>query len=141
VLERDATGRTALHYAATTNDRSAAHALIADEDTDLNVADPDGFTPLHFAAKAWSVEVARLLLEAGAEVDPVTNRGETPLYHAVFNSRGRGEMIELLLEHGADPERPNNSGQTPIGFARMITNYDLLEFFEPREPEAGDEPE
>lgn len=74
--------------------------------------------------------VAELLLQRGAQVDPGNVFGNTPLWIAVFNSRGRGEMITLLRRNGADPLRPNDSGQTPVDLARLIANYDVAKFFD-----------
>jgi ankyrin repeat protein len=124
----DAAGRTELHYAALANDLSAVEArLIAGDDP--NAADWDGFTPLHFAAQGSAVEVARVLLDHGAEVDRVNAYGNTPLFAAVFNSRGDGSLIGLLRRRGADPIQHNRSGQTPVGLARSVANYDAAQFF------------
>jgi ankyrin repeat protein len=82
--------------------------LAAGEDP--GTADRQGFTPLHFAAQQGSADVALLLLEHHAPVDPANNFGNTPLFTAVFNSRGRGELIELLRRWGADPIKANNNG-------------------------------
>lgn len=56
--------------------------------------------------------------------------GNTPLFVAVFNSKGRGDLISLLRERGADPLKANKSGQTPAGLARLIGNYDVARLFE-----------
>jgi ankyrin repeat protein len=84
---------------------------------------------LHFAAQEGSVEVARLLLSGGADVDSVDEHGNTPLMTAVFESRGRGDVIELLRANGADPRKGNARGQTPVGLARLIANFDVARFF------------
>lgn len=71
-------------------------------------ADPDplpGATtgPLHMVASAGSIETARLLLEAGADVDADADPGPdtmTPLVNAVLG--GRVEMAEFLIDQGAD---------------------------------------
>jgi uncharacterized protein len=110
------------------NDVSAADARLAAGD-DPNQADDEDFTALHFAAQERAVEVARLLLDRGADVDAVNSYGNTPLFTAVFNSQGDGSVIELLRASGADPLRENLSGQTPIGLARLIENYDVARFF------------
>ncbi len=47
----------------------------------------------------------------------------------MFNSKGRGEMIELLREWGADPFLANNFGKTPLELSRMIANFDTAQFF------------
>jgi ankyrin repeat protein len=124
----DQAGRTPLHYAALENDVEQVKALLA-QGVDPNVGDQLGFTALHFSAQQGAVEACRALLDAGAEVDPVNSYGNTPLFVAVFNSRGRGDLIKLLRERGADPLRANRSGQTPLGLARLIDNYDVAQFF------------
>jgi hypothetical protein len=48
---------------------------------------------------------------------------------AVFESRGRGDVIELLRANGADPRKGNAHGQTPVGLARLIANFDVARFF------------
>lgn len=124
----DRAGRTPLHYAALANDADAVSKLLA-EGADPNVADRSGFTPLHFAAEQGAIAAAEILLAAGAQVDATDSHGNTPLAAAVFNSRGRDELIQLLRRHGADPQHPNNTGQTPAGAARLIANYDVAQFF------------
>lgn len=124
----DAVGRTELHDAALANDPTAAEGRLAAGD-DPNQADEEGFTPLHFAAQERAAEVARLLIDHGANVDEVNVYGNTPLFTAVFNSRGDGSVIELLRASGADPLRANLSGQTPVGLARLIDNYEVARFF------------
>ena len=124
----DKEGRTPLHYAALANDADAVSKLLT-EGADPNVADRLGFTPLHFAAQEGAIAAAQILLAAGAQVDATNSYGNTPLSTAVFNSRGRGELIRLLRRRGADPQHPNNTGQTPAGTARLIANYDVAQFF------------
>lgn len=124
----------------TTEDGSRLHsAVIADEVSTLekllsggeppDVGDRRGFTPLHLAAQQWSVSAVQVLLNAGASVDVENSFGNTPLYVAVFNSNGRGELIQLLRSHGADPFHVNRNGQTPVGLARLIANYDVAQWF------------
>ena len=85
----------------------------------------DGFAPLHFARQEGPLEVLRLLLDRGAAVDAVNRFGNTPRFVAVFNSRGRGDVIASLRERGADPLEANHAGQTPLGLARLIANHDV----------------
>jgi ankyrin repeat protein len=118
-----------LHYAARDNDLKLATELV-DAGTDVNARDSAGFTALHFAASQWALGVARLLLASGAQVDAVNRHGNTPLFDAVFNSRGRGERIELLRAAGADPRHANAAGQSPLGLARLIGNYHVSKYFD-----------
>ena len=122
-------GRTNLHYASLNNDYVEALALLT-SGVDPNAQDNDGFTPLHFAAQEGSIEVAQVLLDHGALVDLPNKFRNTPLWTAVFNSRGTGKMIDLLREHGANPRSLNNSGKSPLELSRLIENYDVAQFFE-----------
>ena len=126
--DADRMGRIPLHYAALEGDAARVRELLA-TGADPSHKDRDGFTPLHLAAQDWQHETAALLVEARAEVDAVNKFGNTPLFVAVFNSKGRGDLIELLRSHGADPGKLNDSGQNPVGLARVIGNYDVAQYF------------
>lgn len=108
--------RSELHYAALADDEEEVGRLIP-QGSDPNLTDRLGFTPLHLAAQEFALGAARLLLAHGAEVAQVNTFGNTALFTAVFNSRGRGEMIVLLRKAGANPNRLNASGQSPLGLA------------------------
>ena len=59
-------------------------------------------TPLHEAADDCDEEIAGLLLDHGAEVNAVDNRGRTPLQRALIEGRCGGSFIALLLDRGAE---------------------------------------
>ena len=59
-----------------------------------------GFTPLLFAAREGAVESARLLLDAGANVNDTAADGASALALAALS--GQGELAGLLVERGAD---------------------------------------
>jgi ankyrin repeat protein len=66
----------------------------------VNAADTDGTRPLHWAVRADELEVARLLLKAGADPNAETRLGVTALYLAAQN--GDAEMVKALLGAGAN---------------------------------------
>jgi ankyrin repeat protein len=84
---------------------------------DVNEAQGDGMTALHWSAERGDVEIASLLLEAGANVRALTRIGSyTPLHLA--SKSGNGPIIEALLRAGADVNAvTSNSGATPLHFA------------------------
>ncbi|PLB41064.1 ankyrin repeat-containing domain protein [Aspergillus candidus] len=70
-------------------------------ETDVNMADRSGRTPLVYAAMQNHVDVVRTLLRHGAAHDIPGNSGLTPLHYAA--QRNHVESLRALLEGGADP--------------------------------------
>ena len=83
---------------------------------DPNTTDRYGGTLLHYLAEIKStpetIEIARLLLEAGANPNVANNRAWTPLHKTASNKNI--EMTILLLEAGANPNAIGRDGQTPL---------------------------
>ena len=79
---------------------------------DVDARQPDGATALHWAMHREHVEIADLLVGAGAAVDAVNDLGVTPLLMA--SARGHGELVERLLAAGADPNSALASGETAL---------------------------
>jgi ankyrin repeat protein len=125
---KDPDGRIALMHAVIDGRDELVKLLIA-RCSDVNAQDKQGFSALHFAAQDYRQSATDALLKAGATVDARDKFGNTPLGRAVFNSRGRGDIIKLLLEHGADRNAKNNSGKSPLDLANTIGNYDVKLFF------------
>ena len=92
-------------------DRPAVRALLH-EGIDVNAAQPDGATALHWAAYLDDLETARLLIDAGAAVDAANDLGATALYLACEN--GNPALVRELLEAGASPDAVLPSGETAL---------------------------
>ena len=93
----------------------AVRALLQ-QGADVNAAQNDGMTALHWAASNNDVEIARVLLYAGATVRTTTRLGGyTPLHLA--SRAGHHEVAEMLLEAGADPNVFTATGVTAMHFA------------------------
>jgi len=71
--------------------------------------------PLHFAVGRVDHNVAKMLLDNGANVDQVDGTGNTPLILAC--KYAKYEACKLLLENGANPIAKNNKGKTPSSIA------------------------
>jgi ankyrin repeat protein len=78
----------------------------------INVQDEDGCTPLHWAAGEGSVEIARILIDAGANVNVKDKEGNTPLHIAA--NEGEPEIAILLINAKADLNVQDNLGWTPL---------------------------
>ena len=95
-------------------DRRAALAMIA-RGADVNQAQPDGTTPLHWAAYRVDRELVAALLKKGARADVVNHFGASPLGEAV--KVASAELVEMLLKAGADANVANEDGQTALMLA------------------------
>ena len=111
------------------NNAETIKALLS-SGVDVDQQDKIGYTALHYAAQNYLLDIALLLLEHKASVDAKDNYGNTPLFRAVFNSKGRGDMIQLLLRFGADKNLKNNHGVSPLELAKTIANYSIVQFFD-----------
>ena len=91
--------------------RETVRSLL-NERVDVNATQPDGATALHWAAHRDDVEIAELLIRAGANTNGANDYGVTPLSLACTN--GSAAMVEKLLEAGANPNVSLSSGETPL---------------------------
>src|SRR3970040_1777020 len=83
---------------------------------DVNAAQGDGMTALHWAAQNGDVGMMRVLLYAGANVEATTRLGGyTPLHLA--GREGAGEAVRVLLEGGSRPNAATSTGASAIHFA------------------------
>jgi ankyrin repeat protein len=100
--------------AAMRQDVDAVRGLIA-RGADPDAAHGDGMTALHWAAQHGDVEIAGLLLDAGADTETRTRLGgHTPLHVA---SRSAQELtVTALLVAGADPAAVTTTGATALHF-------------------------
>jgi ankyrin repeat protein len=84
--------------------------------------DGGGLTPLIYAAREGCFDCARLLVEAGADVNQVSNYGWTPLLTATQNRHYK--LAAFLLDHGGDPNLVNKGGWTPLYLATDNRNIE-----------------
>jgi ankyrin repeat protein len=145
----DSGGFTPLLYAARENCRACVDVLLRNR-ADINLPDPDGVSPLLVAIMNANWDLAKQLIDAGADVNQWDMYGEAPLFTAVGLrnqlSGGKGSIdplnetkgltiVRLLLERGANPNmqlffRPanvrgatNTRGSTPL--IRAVAGADM----------------
>jgi ankyrin repeat protein len=107
--------------AAKANDSAGALALIKDK-ADVNAAESDGTTPLHYAVYHDDVVLVDGLLKAGAKASVANKFGSTPLLEAAV--RGNPAVIEKLVKAGADVNVGNADGQTALLILARTSNVE-----------------
>jgi ankyrin repeat protein len=89
--------------AAMKQNRDAVRAMLQRK-ADVNAAQVDGTTALHWAVRFDDTEMADLLIRAGARVTAANRQGVTPLQLAALN--GSAPMLDKLVKAGADVNAP-----------------------------------
>jgi ankyrin repeat protein len=110
--------------AAQKKDMNALRALLRQR-ADVNAAQPDGTTALHWAIHWNNEEAVNLLLRAGADAKARNRYGATPLSEAVTS--GSSAMVEALLKAGADPKTvTTEDGESVLMTAARAGNVDVV---------------
>lgn len=118
-----------IHTAVITGNKEALKQHIA-AGSNINEKDPfGGSSPLISAAVFGKTEEAKMLIDAGADLNFQNNDGSTALHSSAFFCRP--EIVRMLLEKGADKTIVNNFGATPYQtvagtFAEAKNIYDMI---------------
>ncbi|HEY4738263.1 MAG TPA: ankyrin repeat domain-containing protein, partial [Xanthobacteraceae bacterium] len=81
-------------------------------------------TALYFAAERGRVEVARRLIERGADVNLTGRTGISPVAASAY--AGSDAIVEMLLAHGADGRAADETGKPPIVYAAARAKLDIV---------------
>ncbi len=85
----------------------------------------DEDTPLHVSSYNGHLNIVKLLIEKGSDVNFRNRRKQTPLHLAIFN--GHSDVIEYLISKGADIDAPENEGSNPASWAAYTGQIKILE--------------
>jgi len=105
------------------NDVEEVRALVA-AGADVNAADGDGATALHWAAYENDVALVDTLLAAGARAGAANDLGITPLHLASAN--GHLAIVSRLVAHGATVDAASEAGVTPLMEAARHGSADVV---------------
>ena len=119
-------GRTALNVAVRLAHQPIVAYLVA-RNANVDVADDDGWTPLHVTASLNLLEIAVYLLEfASPTIDCVDKEGRTPLRAAAWS--GHAALARELLDKGANPNREDNLGRTALIAAAYQGHDEIVQY-------------
>src|SRR5215468_224424 len=112
-------GRSEIADAAMKDNKAAVRALIQQK-ADVNAAQIDGSTAVHWAVYHDDFDLLNILIAAGARIDAVTREGVSPLQMASLY--GDPKIIEALLKAGADAKQRGPAGETMLMLAARNGN-------------------
>jgi uncharacterized protein len=115
--------RAELADAAEQRDKTSVRKLLG-TGVDVNAAQVDGTTALHWAAYHDDPEAVALLVKAGANVNVVNRYGVPPLAQACKN--GNAAIVKLLLEAGADANATMKGGESVLMLAARSGDVDAV---------------
>lgn len=121
---RDEAGSTALIWAVWTNQVESVRFLIGQK-ADLNVENNRdyGQTALRAAAEMGRTEIARLLIDAGADINARRWSGESALLLAARGNHT--EIVRMLVAKNANRSFQDGSGATALAYARRNRNAEM----------------
>jgi len=109
--------------AASRGDKAAIQKLVTQR-ADVNAAQADGATALHWAVFRSDKEMVDLLIKAGANPKVANREGSTPLWLASVN--GDAAILTSLLNGGADANEKLPLGRTPLMAASRTGNLEAM---------------
>lgn len=118
--------RPPLVDAAKRGDKEALRSLIQKK-ADVNAAEADGTTALHWTSYHDDLESTDLLLRSGAKASAANDLGATPLWNASQN--GSVAIVKRLLDAGANPNAALVAGETPVMVAARWDTRPWSSFF------------
>ena len=122
---RDASGMSALHWAALYGQKPSVASLLAAK-ADVHALDADGFTPLHWATMFNKSETVELLLANKADSTmKIEKYGWTPLRLAVIH--GHLATAKVLLKGGADANLKDASQIPLLHQAIIVGRKEMVE--------------
>ncbi|HEB94516.1 MAG TPA: ankyrin repeat domain-containing protein [Gammaproteobacteria bacterium] len=118
-------GITPLFWLMTHKDK-AGMRLAIELGADPNFADPNGDSPVIFAAGANDDELLLILLEGGGDANAVDSDGHPTIFAAVAEER-KGQ-IDMLIRFGADINLTDRSGRNSALYGSYINRYEMVHY-------------
>ncbi|MFP3015689.1 MAG: ankyrin repeat domain-containing protein, partial [Wolbachia sp.] len=98
------------------------------QNSNVNTRDTVSWTPLHWTSYKGYLEIARFLIEKGADINAADKGpdGKKPIHVAAEN--GNKGIVELLLNKGLGVDDTDNQGYTPLHYAASRGRLEVARF-------------
>lgn len=125
-------GRTLLHCAAQSSSKETLIFLMDHfSQSAVHQTTSEGFTALHYAVKADSLDAVQYLIEREVDINAITNDGSNALHCAVdHDSEIVCEIVELLLKRGVNQSEVRKDGLTPINLLLSLASQKTWSVFD-----------
>lgn len=114
----DRLGRDDLFYYIVDGQVDKAIDMISKIDN-VDFKDANGYTYLHIAVQNESLDIIKLLISKGADINAIDIFGKTPLMIAISAFCGDRTIIDYLIKNGADIELKTKAGVSTRKLAQM----------------------
>ena len=125
----DSKGVTPLLHAVMNNTENSLSIveMLAEKGADVNLAMPNGFTPLMGAAQMDDLGIAELLIRHGADVNARQGVANGPSALSIAVALGHSGIVELLTANNADISVGINAHTSLLAYASMLARADIME--------------
>jgi ankyrin repeat protein len=124
-----------LHWVAEKDHTSIAKLIIQYAPCLVNRVRYNGLAPLHLVQ---SPAMAKLFLDNGADIDVVTDQGETVLHIATKNKKS--DLIKCLLQYEANPLKQDKRKKSAVTLATANKSDDVLKLFSKKSASRSSKP-
>jgi ankyrin repeat protein len=129
INSRDENGTPMLNIAVR-NDNEAFVQKLIDLGADINIVSEDrGYTPVMDAVWRGNLDITKLLVNKGAELNTINKEGQTNLVLAV--GADKVDIVKILAKHGADPDIKDWMGMSAYGYATLFRKDNIIKILKP----------